>query len=107
MDKIVYIPGASLGLLMGLVYILRCSRGRTTFDLATLVNVVLFSTGTVAGALLIAGTFVPELRSRLVGLETYTLIGGLAVLAVSVQGLLRDVFQRGRSPTRRKEDQAI
>jgi O-antigen/teichoic acid export membrane protein len=79
------------------VYIIGCLRGQRRFELAVMVNVVLYSSGVVGGTLLVASTFVSTLRDSLASLWLYVLIGGLAVLVVSVRGIYGDVFRRERA----------
>jgi hypothetical protein len=94
MDPIVWQPTAVLGLVMVGLYVFGCLRGWRRFELAAMVNVVLCSGGVVGGTLLVAGTFIPSLRTSLASLGLYILIGGLAVLAVSVRELFRYIFAR-------------
>lgn len=94
MDTIVYVPAVVLALPFLAIYTFACVRRTRRFNLAILVSILLYSSGVCAGALLMAGTFFKDLQARLTGLQLYIFIGGLAVLAVSVQGLARDVFQK-------------
>jgi hypothetical protein len=93
-DRIVWLPSAVLGIALVGIYIVGCLRGRRQFELAVMVNVVLYSSGVVGGTLLVASTFLPKLRDNLSSLWLYILIGGLAVLVVSVRGIYGDVFRR-------------
>lgn len=96
-DPIIFIPSAVLGLLFVGVYSFRCWRNGSNFNLATIINIVLQASGVVAGSLLIASTFSADLRNRLNGIDIYILISGIAVFAVSLQGLRRDVFPSAQS----------
>jgi hypothetical protein len=61
-------------------------------DVGVLVNIMLQSGGIVAGAFLILSTIVPQLKEQLATLDIYILISGIAVAAVSAQGVKRAVW---------------
>lgn len=90
-DKIIFVPSALLGLTLAFAYSFLCWRTGRSFNLASMVTLMLHAAGIVAGILLVLSTFSPELRTRLTGIEWYILIGGAAVFAVSLQGVLRDL----------------
>lgn len=94
MDRIIWLPSVVLGLVLVGVYLFGCWRGWHRFELGVLVNVMLCSSGVVGGLLLMATIFVPALKANLESLWLYIVIGGLAVVAVSVRALYRDVFVR-------------
>jgi len=90
---LVFVSAVALGLLLSVIYAVRCVRGEAgPFNLSVMVSVVLYSSGVVAGGFLVASAFLPTLKARLSGLDIYVWIGGLAVFAVSIQGIVRDVF---------------
>ncbi len=91
-DQIVYLPSAALGIILVVIYSVRCLRNGIPFNVASVVNIVLQSAGVVAGVLLIFSTFSEDLRSKLTGIDLYVLISGIAVFVVSLQGLRRDVW---------------
>ena len=91
-DQIIYLPTAALGLILILIYVIKCWKKDKIFNVSTTINIVLQAAGVVAGVLLIVSTFYEELRSKLAGIDLYVLISGIAVFAVSFQGIHRDVF---------------
>ena len=97
MDRIIWLPSAVLGLVLVGCYLVACLRGQRQFELAVMVSIVLYASGVVGGVLLVASTFVESLRTSLSALWLYILIGGLAVLAVSVRGIYGDVFRREKA----------
>ncbi len=96
MDPIVWLPSVVLGLVMVGVYVFGSLRGWYRFDVGVMVNVMLWASGVVGGVVLVASIFLPSLKSSLASLWLYIVVGGLAVIAVSVRGLYRDVFVRER-----------
>ncbi len=97
MDTIIWLLSVALGLFLVGAYVIRCWRGHRTFELSILVNVMIASSGVVGGLALIASVFVTSLRANLASLSLYLVIGGLAVAAVSVRSLYRDVFAHKHS----------
>ena len=93
MDKIVLIPSAVLGSLLILLYVIRCWRNQTEFNLAVMINSIFQASGIVCGCFLIAGVFSEQLRKLMAGIDLYILVSGFAVLAVSIQGFYRDAIR--------------
>jgi|ERR1051325_1460867 hypothetical protein len=94
-DKAVLVPTVILGLLLVGIYLIRCWRGSRVYSLSILISIVLFAGGVIAGGLLVARPLLPyAVVARLVGLELYVWIGGLAVLAVSIQAIYREIFKK-------------
>lgn len=58
-----------------------------------MVNLVFQASGAVCGFFLILSIFWPEIRDKIVGIDIYIFVGGLAVLAVSLQGAYSDVIK--------------
>ena len=95
MDSIVFFPTVVLGLLLVVIYLIRCWRGARVYGLGAIISIVVFAGGIVAGVLLVARPFLSkEFTARLVGLDLYVWIGGLAVLAVSIQAIYREIFKK-------------
>jgi hypothetical protein len=102
-DKIVLIPSAVLGILFVLLYVIRCWKSQTEFNLAVMINSIFQASGIICGCFLIAGIFSEELRKLMAGIDLYILVSGLAVLAVSIQGFYRDAI-RNTSTQAEKEN---
>jgi hypothetical protein len=87
MNKVFTNASLGLAVLIFLVYGLLCTCRKMRFQYQSLVHFVLFS-GTLVGAGLMAGsTLVPTLKQYVTDSETYMLISGLVVVALSVQGI--------------------
>jgi len=94
-DKAVLVPTVILGLLLVGIYLIRCWGGFRVYSLGVVISIVLFAGGVVAGGLLVARPLLPQtFVARLVGLDLYVWIGGLAVLAVSIQAIYREIFKK-------------
>ena len=91
MDHTVFLSTAGLGLAFIALYAVRCWRDSAPVEVGVLVNIVLQSGGIVAGAFLILSTVLPQLREQLATIDIYIFISGIAVAAVSAQGLKRAV----------------
>lgn len=92
MDKVILLPSAILGLLLIILYLVRCWRSGTEFNHAVMINIVFQSSGIVCGFFLIASIFIPEIKERMTGIDIYIFVSGLAVFAVSLQGYHRDAI---------------
>ena len=101
MDRTIFLTGFALGLFFVVVYSIQCWRGVHAFSLGVMVMIVLSSAGIVGGAMLVVKFFLPiRLRAQLTGFgfDLYTGIGGLAVLAVSIQRIYREMFAKRNPP---------
>ena len=58
-----------------------------------MISTVLQSSGVVCGFFLIASVFVNSIKDILRGLDLYIFIAGIAVLYVSISGIIRDIFK--------------
>jgi hypothetical protein len=96
MDKAMFIPSAILGLLFIVVYACQCYRHKKEFNYQIMINAVLQASGIVCGIVLIGSTFFESLRQYLSNLNIYIFISGLAMLAVSIQTVHRDLFFKGK-----------
>jgi hypothetical protein len=83
-----YLPAAALAAVFLYKYVRHCHKQKTPFDLAAACAGVLSCGGLVAGVLMIVSTFVPELQAKLTSFKLYTLIGGVAVVAVTIRSIL-------------------
>lgn len=104
MERAILLAGFALGLLFVIIYVIRCMRGARVFSVGVMVMIVLPAAGIVGGIVLAAKIFLPtSLRAQLTGLsfDLYSGIGGLAVVAVSVQRIYREVFARNTIPPSR------
>ena len=100
MDRTVFLSTAGLGLAFIVLYAVRCWRSAAPMDVGVLVNIMLQAGGIVAGAFLILSTILPELKAQLATLDIYIFISGIAVSAVSAQGLRSAVWPgKGRVPS--------
>jgi len=79
-----------------LFYWFRSWRAGQEFNNSVMINAILQASGIICGLFLVSGTFVEEIKTIVSGIDIYVLVGGLAVLAVSVQGVHRDIIK----PTR-------
>lgn len=93
MDKVVLFPSLLLGLILVVVYLIRCWRSGSDFDQGVMVNIIFQASGVVCGLFLIVGVFFDELRRLMTGIDLYILIGGCAVLTVSVRGFYKDAIK--------------
>jgi len=57
-----------------------------------MINAFLQSSMIVCGLFLMAGSVYAPAKEFLKGIDIYIFIGGLAVLAVSIQGIHKDIF---------------
>jgi hypothetical protein len=108
MDEQVLLPSVGLAAVLILVYVVRCYRSDLQYDQSILIDIVLNASGIVCGGFLIGASCFPQIMARISGINLYVLIGGLAVLAVSFQGLYRDVFAGlgSRAPDARRSEEA-
>lgn len=93
MDKAILLPSVGLGTLLILVYVYRCATEDVNFNTAVMINIILQSSGIVCGFFLMGGSVSETVKGYLSGIDLYIFIGGAAVLVVSMQGILRDVFE--------------
>ncbi len=99
MERLTFLAGFALGLLVVLVYVVQCLRGVREFSLFVMVMLILSSAAVVGGALLVAKPFLSQhLRTQLTGLgfDLYCGIGGLSVVAVACVRIFREVFSKQR-----------
>jgi hypothetical protein len=80
----VLIPSAIIGIVCAIVYSWQCWSRQRRFDVGVLTVLFMNSAGLVAGVFLVISVFSPDLRERLNSIDLYILIGGAAVLAVSL-----------------------
>lgn len=96
MDSLIFLPAAGISTVIIIYYIIVCARTPRRFELWTLLNVVVYCSGVVAGVVLILSTVIPSLRARLSGIEIYLFMAGAAVIAISLKPLLTDIFELPR-----------
>jgi len=91
------VPAVALGTLLIITYCIRCGRARAKIDLAVLITILIHSTGVVAGFVILGSAVYEPLRRKIADLDLYIFISGVAVVAVSVQALVKDVFKTSGS----------
>jgi ABC-type uncharacterized transport system permease subunit len=92
-DKVMLIPSAALGLIFVIIYVWRCWKTGTEFNLAVMINTVFHASGIICGLFLIVSVFVPEAKEMISGIDIYVFVSGLAVFAVSAQSFHRDAIR--------------
>ncbi len=92
MDSVVLVPSVVLGLLLLIAYLYRCFRRKEKTNVGVMINAFLQSSMIVCGLFLMAGSVYAPAKEFLKGIDIYIFIGGLAVLAVSIQGIHKDIF---------------
>jgi hypothetical protein len=91
MDKALFIPSAIVSLLFIIVYALLCYRNKTEFDQKTITNLILQAFQIVCGAVLVASTFISDLKDLVSDLDLYILIAGAVLLVNSGQSAISDL----------------
>ena len=92
MDSVILVPSVVLGFVFLVCYLLRCHKRKTETNLGIMVNAFLQSSGIVCGVFLMAGSVYPPAKEYLEGIDIYIFIAGLAVSAVSMKGVFKDIF---------------
>jgi hypothetical protein len=92
-DKIILISSTLLGLLMVIIYAIRCWRSGVEFNHAVMINTIFQSSGIVCGVFLVASIFFPDIKKIIADIDIYIFVSGLAVFAVSIQGFYRDAIK--------------
>ncbi|WP_019604539.1 hypothetical protein [Teredinibacter turnerae] len=102
MDKALFIPSAIVSLLFIIVYALLCYRNKTEFDQKIITNLILQAFQVVCGAVLVASTFISDLKELVSDLNLYILIAGAVLLVNSGQSAISDLRK-----TRRNSNKSI
>lgn len=97
MDKALFIPSAVVSLLFIVVYALLCYRNKTEFDQKIITNLILQAFQIVCGAVLVASTFISDLKDLVSDLNLYILIAGAVLLVNSGQSAISDLRKPGRN----------
>ncbi len=97
MDKVVFIPSATLGVLFIGLYLFRCHRAQKSPNLSVMVSSILQASGLVCGFFLIASTISEKVKQVLTGIDIYIFIAGIAVIFVSAQWFYRDIVKSTKS----------
>ena len=97
MDKVILIPSVIVGLIFVGIYSLRCWKNGHEFNHGVLINSIFQASGIVCGMFLIIGTFMPDLKQKMTGIDIYIFVGGLAVLSCSTQSYWRDAITATKS----------
>lgn len=90
MDPIVYYPTIILALLLIPFSLYRRKKFNQPIELTNLVNLVLLSSGIVGGGLLLLSALYEPVTKRLSDIKLYIFIGGIAVLYVSIKGVVSE-----------------
>jgi hypothetical protein len=102
-DAVVFFPSTLLALILLSIYVVKCLRRALVFNLGVLVIVAISSSGVIGGGMLALRPFLSAaFKARLTGLDWYIWLGGLAVLAVSIQVIYREIFPNRQRPTDNK-----
>ncbi|WP_203300406.1 hypothetical protein [Marinobacter sediminum] len=97
MDKTVLIPSVILAIFLIGVYLYRCWQAGIEASNSVVVSSLLNSSGIVCGLALAASPFFPAVKAMIGGIDIYIVIGGVAVLFVSSQGIHKEVIKSTRS----------
>lgn len=97
MDKVVFIPSATLGILFIGLYLFRCYRAQKSPNLSVVVSSILQASGLVCGFFLVASAFSEKVKQVLIRIDIYILIAGIAVIFVSAQWFYRDIIKSTKS----------
>ena len=92
MDPIVLLPSLLLAGILIAGYLFSCHRRGKDAELTSVVSTVTNSFGIVGSVFLIASIAYPPIKTRIGGLEIYTILGGVAIFFVATKGLKRDIF---------------
>ncbi len=103
MDPFILYPSATLGLLVVIIYWVRCWYWDKELDLSVIVNIVFQASGVVCGFLLIAGTFSEQARLHIQQIDLYIFVSGLVVLVTCCRGLYEEVFKKTRKSIGKKQ----
>lgn len=98
MDKIILFPSIIVGSIFIGIYLFRCYKGHTEYNLSVMVTLLLSSSGIVGGILLTTCIFFEKIK-MLDGINLYIVIAGISVISVSIQGIYRDVFKKKENET--------
>lgn len=98
MDKALFIPSAIVSLLFIAIYASLCFRNKTEFNQKTVTNLILQAFQIVCGAVLVASTFIADLKYLVSDLDLYILIAGAVLLVNAGQSAMSDLRKpRGKS----------
>jgi hypothetical protein len=92
MDKMISIITICVALTLVIGYSGICIYQKANFHYHVMIGIVLNSSGLIIGFLLVASTLFRQIKRYLVQIDLYLFIAGLAVLAVSIQGIYRALF---------------
>lgn len=93
MDKAILVPSVIFASFLICIYLYRCWKSKTEVNNSTLISSILNSSGVVCGVALALSPFFPKIKEVIGGIDIYVIIGGVAVLFVSFQGIHRDIFK--------------
>lgn len=104
-DPIIYLPSVVLGAILVAIYIYISLKKKLLPLMADIVNLILLASGIVAGVLLILSTFFIEIKKILNGIDLYILIGGVALIHVSIKGV-RELLKNNNGDANNNDEQA-
>ncbi|NTV66743.1 MAG: threonyl-tRNA synthetase [Chlorobaculum sp.] len=105
MDKVVLLPSIVLALIAVGLYLFQCHSGKKIFDHSVMITTVLNSSGVICGCVLIVGSINDDVMKYISQINLYIFIGGLAVLAVSIQGLYNSIISPNNGTEYEMQDQ--
>lgn len=91
MDKALFIPSAIVSAVLITIYAIICFRNKSEFDQKTITNLILQAFQVVCGGVLIASTFISDLKVLVTDLNLYILIAGAVLLINSAQSAISDL----------------
>ena len=94
MDSVVLIPSIVLGSLGIGIYLVGCLRRKIRAEVGIMISTLLQASGVVCGLVLMAGSVYAPAKDLLKGIDIYIFIGGLAVMTVSIQAIVKDIWSR-------------
>jgi len=92
-DKVIFVPTVVLSFILVPIYLINCRRRSQPHSLSIVVHIVLCAGSVIGGGLLVIRPLFPSI-ARLAGLDFFIWLGGLVVLIVSADIILREVFKR-------------
>ncbi|MDT3281637.1 threonyl-tRNA synthetase [Shewanella scandinavica] len=91
MDKALFIPSAIISAILFIIYAFICFKNKSELDQKIITNLILQAFQIVCGGVLIASTFISELKDLVTDLNLYILIAGAVLLINSVQSAITDL----------------
>jgi hypothetical protein len=100
MDRVICIPSIVLGVVLIVMYLVRCKREKRSPNVGVTVSLILSASGITCGVFLVGGSLFESLMRYVSGMNLYIFIAGIALLFVSGQNVYRDIMMEKREASR-------